>query len=217
MVAALVDGSSARVGPGVWGGITELTFFGHDEHKQIWVPDTIIYDAVESVFQVPGGVQPNVYSSGSVFQSVPVETRLPCPMQPRTFPFDQQECQFEFGCWSTHGLQVDVKPRWGKLLYPEKKPWGEDRDVPFDLAASYRPNPEFDLIEVRTTAIDFIYNCCPEPYPILKYKFLMRRHSETYNYGLVVPMILTTLAGFLAFVANPQSGERISLGATRRP
>ena len=91
---------------------------GHDEHKQIWIPDTIIYDAVESVFQVPGLVQPNVYSDGSVFQSVPVETRLPCPMQPRTFPFDQQECPVQFGCWSTHGLQVDVKPRWGNN--PEK-------------------------------------------------------------------------------------------------
>ena len=86
--------------------------------------------------------------------------------------------------------------------------------MPFELARSYQPNPEFDLIEVRTTAVDTVYGCCPEPYPTLKYKFRMRRHSETYNYGLVVPMILTTLAGFLAFVANPQSGERISLGIT---
>ena len=178
---------------------------GHDEHKQIWVPDTIIYDAVESVFQVPGGVQPNVYSSGYVARSVPVESRLPCPMKPRTFPFDQQECTFEFGSWSMHGFQVDIKPRGG------------DEPIPFKFAESYQPNPEFDLVEVRTAAVDGFYDCCPEPYPIIKYKFRMRRHSETYNYGLVVPMILTTLAGFLAFVANPQSGERISLGATRRP
>ena len=31
----------------------------------------------------------------------------------------------------------------------------------------------------------------------------MRRHSDTHNYGRVVPTVLTTLAGFLAFVANP--------------
>lgn len=189
--------------PDHWGGITELTFFGHEEHKQIWTPDTIIYEAIESDFQIPGGVQPNVYSDGSVFQSNIIENRLNCPMKPRTFPFDQQECVFTFGCWSTHGFQVDVKPR-GDINKP----------APFSLAASYEPNPEFDLLEVRTTAFDFTYGCCPEPYPILKYKFRMRRHSETYNYGLVVPMILTTLAGFLAFVANPQSGERISLGIT---
>ena len=48
---------------------------GHDEHKQIWVSDTIIYDAVESVFQVPGGVQPNVYSAARVPVRA-VETRL---------------------------------------------------------------------------------------------------------------------------------------------
>ena len=138
-----------------------------DEHKQIWIPDTIIYDAVESVFQVPGGVQPNVYSSGSVFQSVPVETRLPCPMKPRTFPFDQQECEFEFGCWVAR-LQVFQVDR--------EKAVGRNSPYPSVFRSSYQPNPEFDLIEVRTTAIDFIYNCCPEPYPILKYKFLMRRH-----------------------------------------
>ena len=115
-------------------------------------------------------------------------------MKPRTFPFDQQECKFEFGSWSMHGFQVDIKPRGG------------DEPIPFKFAESYQPNPEFDLVEVRTAAVDGFYDCCPEPYPIIKY-----------NYGLVVPMILTTLAGFLAFVANPQSGERISLGATRRP
>ena len=43
--------------PADWGGITELTFFGHEEHKQIWTPDTIIYEAIESDFQIPGGVQ----------------------------------------------------------------------------------------------------------------------------------------------------------------
>ena len=43
--------------PDHWGGITELTFFGHEEHKQIWTPDTIIYEAIESDFQIPGGVQ----------------------------------------------------------------------------------------------------------------------------------------------------------------
>ena len=81
----------------------DLIRAGHEEHKQIWTPDTIIYEAIESDFQIPGGVQPNVYSDGSVFQSNIIENRLNCPMKPRTFPFDQQECEFTFGCWSTHG------------------------------------------------------------------------------------------------------------------
>ena len=105
--------------------------------------------------------------------------------------------------------QVDVKPRWGKLLYPEKSR-GEKTGPPFDLAASCRPNPEFDLIEVRTTTIDFIYNCVGPP-SILKYKFLMRRHSETYNYGSGCQSS-RNLAGF-PLRRRPQSGEQISLGA----
>ena len=83
-------------------GVKQLIRAGHEEHKQIWTPDTIIYEAIESDFQIPGGVQPNVYSDGSVFQSNIIENRLNCPMKPRTFPFDQQECEFTFGCWSTH-------------------------------------------------------------------------------------------------------------------
>jgi len=42
----------------------------------------------------------------------------------------------------------------------------------------------------------------------------IRRHSTTYLFGILLPMIRTTFAGFLAFAANPDSGERIGLGIT---
>ena len=41
-------------------GVKQLIRAGHEEHKQIWTPDTIIYEAIESDFQIPGGVQPCV-------------------------------------------------------------------------------------------------------------------------------------------------------------
>ena len=41
-----------------------------------------------------------------------------------------------------------------------------------------------------------------------------RRHSITYISGILMPMILSTFVGMLAFGVNPGSGERISLGIT---
>jgi hypothetical protein len=61
---------------------------------------------------------------------------------------------------------------------------------------------------------DTFYGCCVEPYPTISYSFKVRRHARTYVSGILLPMVLATYAGFLAFAANPDSGERIGLGIT---
>ena len=37
-------------------------------------------------------------------------------------------------------------------------------------------------------------------------------HACSYFAGIVLPLVLATFAGFLAFITNPDSGERIGLG-----
>ena len=53
-----------------------------------------------------------------------------------------------------------------------------------------------------------------EPYPIITYTFVLRRMPLPYIVGIVVPLVLTTLAGFGTFLVNPDSGERLGLGVT---
>ena len=193
--------------PEEWGGVSELEFVGAGEHKEAWMPDSLVYEATSSVYQIPE-IQLNVYASGAVFVSVPVAQTAPCPMNLREFPFDEQECEVTYGSWTSHGYIVDTQPQRG--------PGGDEGAnwSAFVLGELFEPNTEYDLVEVRSEHGDTTYSCCVEPYPEIRYRFTVRRHARTYVSGILLPMVLATYAGFLAFAANPDSGERIGLGIT---
>ena len=188
--------------PDDWAGVTELSFVGVGPSKEVWTPDDTVYDATETEYLVPDTLV-NVYHTGGVTVSLPISTTIPCPMKLRRFPFDVQECTFTHGSWTLNGVDVDVAP---KVV---------DGDfVPFVLSENFEPHTEYEILHVKTEHLDAYYGCCPEPYPVITYAFRFRRHSITYISGILMPMILSTLVGMLAFNVNPGSGERISLGIT---
>jgi len=190
--------------PEDWGGVAEITFIAAGEHKQVWMPDDVIFEATSSVYQMPETIQVIVYPGGGVWVSVPVESTVPCPMKLLEFPFDQQTCDFTYGSWTSSAYVVDVQP-YGSA---------DDGWAAFVFSKDFKPNTEFDLLDVESRHWDSYYACCPEPYSVISYSIKVRRHPETYLTGILLPMILATFAGFLAFVANPDSGERIGLGIT---
>ena len=149
----------------------------------------------------------NVYPSGSVFVSYPIVHTLQCRMDLSKFPFDVQTCTFTFGSWSYTGHQVDVKPR-------SKDGGGGDPFLSAMETEVFIQNKEFQLLSVKTRHCDFYYECCPEPYPIIIYSLELLRHPNAYVGGMILPLILTTYIGFLAFLLNPDAGERVSLGVT---
>ena len=95
------------------------------------------------------------YSDGHVFVSRPVETTLPCPMRLKKFPFDTQTCDLTFGSWGSSGEVIDTQARLD----------GDGAPVAFAFSKDYHPNPEFDLVKVRSHSFDNKYACCKEPYP----------------------------------------------------
>ena len=189
--------------PEDWGGVSELTFVGMGPHKEVWVPDDTIYDSSDTEYQLED-LLVNVYPSGGVWVSVPVTNKVPCPMKLGRFPFDIQECSFTHGSWTLNGLYVDMVPRIN----------GDGKYEPFVFTKTYVDHTEYDLLEVKTAHLDTFYGCCVEPYPVIEFKLKFRRHSITYITGILMPMILSTFVGMLAFGLNPGSGERISLGVT---
>ena len=56
--------------------------------------------------------------------------------------------------------------------------------------------------------------CCVEPYPIITYELVLARAARPYFNGIILPLILSTCAGFLAFITHPHAGERVGLGIT---
>ena len=146
----------------------------------------------------------NVYSSGSVFMSRPMLTKIPCLMNLHHFPFDVQDCYFSVGSWAYDGYEVDVKP----YLAADGATYVATQ---LDL---YEANTEFALLKVTSSDYDTFYSCCPEPYPLIRFDLKFARYPLTYFSGIVLPLVLVTISGFLAFVVNPDAGERISLGIT---
>ena len=188
--------------PDDWGGVTELSFVATGLSREVWMPDDTIYDATETDYLLPDMLV-NVYPGGGVWVSLPIASEVPCPMKLSRFPFDIQECTFTHGSWTLNGVYVDMVPRVVD---------GEWR--PFAFTVTYHAHTEYDVLSVETQHYDTFYGCCPEPYPVITYQFTFRRHSITYISGILMPMILSTFVGMLAFGVNPGSGERISLGIT---
>ncbi|MFH4984693.1 hypothetical protein AB6A40_011402, partial [Gnathostoma spinigerum] len=58
------------------------------------------------------------------------------------------------------------------------------------------------------------YECCPEPYPDLKFYLHIRRRTLYYGFNLIMPCILTTMMTLLGFTLPPDAGEKITLQIT---
>ena len=84
--------------------------------------------------------------------------------------------------------------------------------MPWPSLSRDAENTEFHLKEVVTDHYSFYYSCCPEPYPLITFTLKIQRQVLTYFAGIVLPLVLATMAGFLAFITNPHAGERIGLG-----
>ena len=58
------------------------------------------------------------------------------------------------------------------------------------------------------------YECCPEPYPSLKFTLLLKRRTLYYGFNLIIPCILITIMTILGFTLPPDAGEKIGLQIT---
>ena len=77
--------------PALWGGVSFLMFRGTRGSEQIWSPDTMVYEALDTTVSEET-IDFNVWSDGSVFVSKPMVTRVLCPADMTHFPFDTQTC-----------------------------------------------------------------------------------------------------------------------------
>ena len=187
-----------------WNGIDFITFPIYNfDFGSVWSPDNLVYDSIDTTNIItPGEV--SVYPSGSVFISKPQVHRFPCTMSVEDFPFDTQRCPFTVGSWSYNGFIVDILPR---LTSAGPSAITVEEGV-------YQPHTEFKLPRASTDHYVYKYGCCPEPYPLISFHLVLERASLPYFNGIILPLILSTAAGFLAFVTNPSAGERIGLGIT---
>lgn len=59
-----------------------------------------------------------------------------------------------------------------------------------------------------------IYECCPDPYPFVTYKFIIKRRVLYYLFNIVFPCLWLAILSVMTFWLPPDSGEKITLGIT---
>lgn len=194
--------------PQQWSGISSVTFIGTGDERKLWSPDAVIYEALETTMPT-GDLEFTVDPAGKVTASFPFVHTIHCAMNLEDFPFDKQACKFDFGSWSYSGFILNLTARGAGAV--------SDGDVssgnPVDLSTFNQPK-DFALSRVEVRREVTYYNCCPDPYPVLQFTLHIQRQPLMYFCGIVLPMVIVTAIGFLGFMLNPASGERIGLAIT---
>ena len=139
-----------------------------------------------------------VSSSGQVLWLYPALIKTYCTLNVKYFPFDSQNCIFEFISWTHSGEQLDI-------VYNSS----------FQNTVYYNSeNQEWAVDSISAKRHVKYYACCKEPYPDVTFTIHMRRGSLFYIVNLIAPCFLIFLISFLGFFLPVESGEKVNLEIT---
>ncbi|KAL5005229.1 hypothetical protein ScPMuIL_018685 [Solemya velum] len=167
------------------------------EAKDIWTPDMALYDSTQQDFAQLDGARVQITSNGSVQFNFPTTTEVRCKVDVTYFPFDRQTCPLKFGLWLHSGAEVDVR----------------SKATTGDLSSADE-NVEWELLGLPNERHEIKYSCCPELYPDTTFYVKLKRKSRFYVMQLILPYIVTSTIGLLAYALPSESGEKVSLGVT---
>ncbi|VDK76917.1 unnamed protein product [Onchocerca ochengi] len=124
----------------------------------IWQPDILLYNSVDSAFDSTFKVNAISYNDGSITWIPPGIFKISCKIDIYWFPFDEQICFLKFGSWSFSGREIDLQP-------------GD-----FDMS-DFIENGEWIIIKTWEQRNEKFYECCPEPYPDVRFFIHLKRRT----------------------------------------
>ena len=168
-----------------------------DLDYSIWIPDIYLYNTAESPLSEIDYSRAIVKNTGEVIWSRPGIITSTCSFDLTHFPYDRQNCYMKFGSWSYDGNQLNLS------IYNEG----------FDIS-NYIKHEEWELSNYYVEKNIEYYNCCPEPYPDIKFHYIITRYSGYYDLNIVLPTFATASLILLTLLVPWSSGERISFATT---
>ncbi|KAG5270873.1 hypothetical protein AALO_G00173270 [Alosa alosa] len=76
--------------------------------KHIWLPDIVLYNNADGMYEVSFYSNAVVSYDGSVFWLPPAIYKSACKIEVKHFPFDQQNCTLTFRSWTYDRSEVDL-------------------------------------------------------------------------------------------------------------
>uniref|UniRef100_A0A2C9K3Z8 Uncharacterized protein n=1 Tax=Biomphalaria glabrata TaxID=6526 RepID=A0A2C9K3Z8_BIOGL len=165
--------------------------------EHVWLPDILLYNFADDRLKEQRNALVVVQHDGSVLWMPQAILRSSCAFDTLYFPFDEQTCVLKFGSWTYNGFKLDIHFKPGRQS--------------FDLM-DYIENNEWSIIENSGYRNIKTYTCCPEPYPDLKFKLVLRRRVAFYTFILIMPCALLSLLTMVIFWVPPESPAKLTLG-----
>lgn len=194
-----------------FGGAKVLRVYPQD----VWLPDIELYNAKEyREFSLATQYRKEpcmvlVYPDGEVLWIPPVDIKAICANFSYTAgPMDEQECNIKLGSWTHDGNMIDLK------LFNNKDN--------MDMTDFYNTTSAYVVTRhMEGTKVVKKYDCCPEPYPSLNFRFALKRQfpaSEDLKEQLltnilgvaigILVLLLTTAILAVAFFLKIGAGGR---------
>uniref|UniRef100_A0A8C6VLI1 Cholinergic receptor nicotinic beta 2 subunit n=1 Tax=Naja naja TaxID=35670 RepID=A0A8C6VLI1_NAJNA len=76
--------------------------------KHIWLPDVVLYNNADGMYEVSFYSNAVVSYDGSIFWLPPAIYKSACKIEVKHFPFDQQNCTMKFRSWTYDRTEIDL-------------------------------------------------------------------------------------------------------------
>ncbi|KAM9586201.1 neuronal acetylcholine receptor subunit beta-4 isoform 2-T2 [Trichechus inunguis] len=159
--------------------------------KRVWLPDIVLYNNADGVYEVSVYTNVVVRSNGSILWLPPAIYKSACKIEVKHFPFDRQNCTLKFRSWTYDHTEIDMVLK-----------------TPTANIDDFTPSGEWDILALpgRRTV-----NPQDPSYVDVTYDFIIKRKPLFYTINLIIPCVLITSLAILVFYLPSNCGEKMTL------
>ncbi|KAK5899920.1 hypothetical protein CesoFtcFv8_009347 [Champsocephalus esox] len=159
--------------------------------KHIWLPDIVLYNNVDGVYEVSFYCNAVVSNTGDIFWLPPAIYKSACAIEVQNFPFDQQNCTLKFRSWTYDHTELDLS-------------------LTSDFASrdDFTPSGEWDIVSLPARKNEDPNDIT---YLDITYDFVIKRKPLFYTINLIIPCVLITSLAILVFYLPSDCREKNTL------